>query len=361
MEQNDNPDFDGIAVETMQDVASSVTMVQHKWGAKVTDVSATRAAKEAKSASGDAGEFKKNLLNGSKAGMSKVTTAMSKAYRAHIAMTLPWANGQRIIANSMLLDYMKEMNAQTVVLNAAKADWMTTLPREIETAIQRNGAMGDAAEYPTPDQIIAAFSFEFDFSPIPDSRGFAGLPDGFRDRFADIYESKARACAAAAQQDGVERLTTAVASFADVLKGDKPRIYDTTLAQLKLLHSVASSFNITGDVAVQKALDELQSNFLCYTKDQLTGNIHNMQKAADSADTALKCLRPVVTTPETVPVEAPEQSEGLHQTGTSEQDGMEPTAPVSQSSEAPAEDDNTMSQSEQDEMLDPELAALLRG
>jgi hypothetical protein len=359
VEQQKQADFDAIAVETMQDVASCVMMTQHKWGAKVTDHAATRELKDAKHATGDAGEFKKNLLNGSKAGKSKVTTAMSKAYRAHVSMTLPWSSGLRIIANSMLLEYMKEMNAQQVALAAAKEEWLVTLPREIETAIQRNGDMGNRSDYPSPQEIVAAFSFEFDFSPIPDARGFSGLPDGFRERFADIYERKASACANAAQQDGVERLVAAVSSFADVLRSDKPRIFESSLDQLKLLHSVAHSFNITGDVRVQEALDKMQSDFLCYDKAQLTGNTDNMRKAAEAADSVLKSLGMTTLVSSAVPAHsgtdgAPSEAGGDSQQGTSEQDGLEPAAPRSQSSEASAEDDNPLGD-------DPELATALLG
>lgn len=306
MEQQtiDQIDINAVAVETIQDVSCLVTMAQHKWGAKVTDHAATRDLKEAKGARGDAGSFKKNLLNGSKAGMSKVTTAMSKAYRSHIIMTLPWGNnGQRIISNAMLLEYMKEMNVHQQALAEAKQEWLETLPQEIANAIKLNGDMGRADEYPTPEQIVDCFAFEFDFSPVPDVRGFSGLPDGFRERFSDIYEQRAKDCAVLAQQDGVERLVGAVAAFADVLRRDKPRIYESTLDQLQVLHGVAASFNIHGDAQLRAALDRLQADFLCYTKDQLTGNADNQRKALDVADAVLQQLG--VAAVETV-AEAPE-------------------------------------------------------
>lgn len=314
MEQQtiDQIDVNAVAVETIQDVSCLVTMAQHKWGAKVTDHAATRDLKEAKGASGDAGSFKKNLLNGSKAGMSKVTTAMSKAYRAHIMMTLPWGNsGQRIISNSMLLDYMKEMNVHQQALAEAKQEWLQTLPQEIANAIKLNGDMGRADEYPSPQQIVDCFAFEFEFSPVPDVRGFSGLPDGFRERFSDIYEQRAKDCAVLAQQDGVERLIGAVAAFADVLRKDKPRIYESTLDQLQVLHGVASSFNIHGDAHLRAALDRLQADFLCYNKDQLTGNADNQRKALDAADAVLKQLglaaaEPVAEVPQATTADATE-------------------------------------------------------
>lgn len=360
MEQQtiDQIDIDAVAVETIQDVSCLVTMTQHKWGAKVTDNAATRDLKAAKNASGDAGKFRKNLLNGSKAGMSKVTTAMSKAYRAHVTMTLPWGtNNARLISNSMLLEYMKEMNVHQQALAEAKTEWLQTLPKEIETAIQLNGDMGNAAEYPTPDQIVKCFSFEFDFSPVPDSRGFSGLPDGFRERFADIYETRAKGCAVFAQQDGVERLLGAVASFADVLRKDKPRIYESTIDQLRVLHGVATSFNITENAALTASLDRMQADFLCYTKDQLTANADNQRKALDAADSILKSLNLAVQSPDvaTATTEEPERSEGPSngepaQAGELSSPAGEGTA---QSSEAlGAEDDNVS-------VDDPELAAAL--
>ena len=314
MEQQtiDQIDIDAIAVETIQDVSCLVTLTQHKWGAKVTDYTATSDLKIAKNASGDAGAFKKNLLNGSKAGMSQVTTAMSKAYRAHVTMTLPWGNSSsRLISNALLLDYMKEMNVHQQALKVAKGEWLQTLPQEIKNAIKLNGDMGNEAEYPTPESIVECFAFEFEFSPVPDSRGFAGLPGGFRERFSDIYEKRAKACALVAQSDGVERLIGAVASFADVLRKDKPRIYESTLDQLKVLHSVASSFNITGDSQLSSALDRLQADFLCYNKDQLTSNTDNQRKAIEAADAILKSLGgavPSQATPRVAPVERSEDS-----------------------------------------------------
>jgi hypothetical protein len=193
--------------------------------------------------------------------------------------------------------------------------------------------MGKAEEYPSPQQIVDCFAFEFAFDPVPDVRGFSGLPDGFRERFADIYEQRAKNCAVTAQHDGVERLIGAVASFADVLRKDKPRIFEATLDQLKILHGVASSFNITGDQHTQAALDRLQADFLCYTKDQLTGNADNQRKAMEAADAVLKSLG--MASPDPAHSGAgPEQGEGLTQQGTSE-------------------DDNSLD--------DPELAAALLG
>lgn len=349
-------DLDQIAVETIQDISCLVTMTQHKWGAKRTDYAATRDLKEAKRAHGDAGYFKKNLLNGSKAGMSKVTTAMSKAYRAHVAMTLPWGQGHaRIISNAMLLDYMKEMNVHQTELAEAKNEWLQTLPQEIANAIKLNGDMGRADEYPSPNEIVNCFWFEFDFSPVPDSRGFSGLPDGFRERFADIYEKRARNAAATAQHEGVERLVAAVASFADVLRSEKPRIYESTLDQLRVLHSVAAAFNISKDDKVTAALDRLQADFLCYTKDQLTSNTDNQRKAVEAADNVLKSLgiKPAPSdsvgadsdTPEGGALPSVSPPEGGESCPSPEMDG----SPTLDTSEPQGED------------FDPELSAALLG
>lgn len=305
MEQStiDKIDVEQLTVEAIQDVACLVALTQHKWDPTVTDEEVTREVKQAKKAHGDAGKWRKNLLNGSKAGMSKVTTAMSKAYRSHVTLTLPFHafgnTNQRLISNSMLLEYMKTMNVHQTALKEAAAEWAQTLPNEIANAIRLNGDMGRADEYPTPDEIINSFRFEFVFSPVPDSSGFSALPDGFRERFSEIYEDRARACAIGAQDAGVQRLISAVASFADVLRKEKPRIYESTLDQLKMLHSVASAFNITGDDKLRESLDRIQADFLCYSKDQLAGNVDNQRKALEAADDILRMvgMSPAVESP----------------------------------------------------------------
>lgn len=255
--EQDQVNGGALAVDAIRNVASLMVMAQHKWGHKITSVVVGQEVRANKNAKGKAVEVKINLANGFEDEISKVTRIMSRAYHAHMRMTIPWgADAKRLLANLMLIEYYGEMQTHLVDLDKAKAHFLTVLPACITKAVELNGDLGDASHYPTPQEIVDLYSFTTD--PEPLGAEFAGLPDGFEEKFQMNYEARVSDMMAGGIRDARLRLSKLVTAFREVLGSDKPKFFQGTLDNIAMLGLTISHMNVTSDPELQSIFDATQ-------------------------------------------------------------------------------------------------------
>lgn len=270
-------DAAAVAVEVIQNTASLVEMNQHKWGTEKTDVAVGQEVKLSKAATGRAVKVRVNLANGWEHELRSLTRVMSRAYHYHLRSTMPWGDGLRLLSNTQLIDYLGAMQGFKSELDAAKATLLPKLPTLVNAAVHRNGALGSSRDYPSKwDDITDAFSFDFDFTPVPDSSGFSGLPDGFRETFEDKYTNRVQQRMAEGVADLYGRLGKILSEFRGTLVKEKPKFFQSTLDNITQLSLTLQSMNVTGNSDISAITDAL-SNVMGYSITQLK----NTQTARD--------------------------------------------------------------------------------
>jgi hypothetical protein len=236
-----------MVVDAIRNSATRVAFTTHKWNPMKTNTALAVEVKGIKSAKGRAVQAKVNLANGFENLLSQVTRVMSRAYHAHIRMTVPWGEGDRLLPNLQLIEYMTEMQGHRTALDAAKISVKLKLPAAIAQAIINNGDLGLASDYPSVDVIVDTFDYEWEFEPISDTAGFAGLPEGFRERFEMNYQGRVTRLLDTGVDDCKVRLATLLTAWYETLTKDKPKFFQGTIDNLVQLGKTLHSMNIGKD------------------------------------------------------------------------------------------------------------------
>jgi hypothetical protein len=257
----------------MQDTGSIASMNQHKWGTEKTDVATTAEVKNNKHAQGKPGKYKVNLANGFERELQTVTRPMSRAYHYYLRAGMAWKDGERLISNTALVEFLGEMQEHLTAMNEAKAALLPKLPALITKAVQLNADLGNAADYPAPADILACYYFDFDFEPIASTDAFGSLPDGFKDKFSDNYSNKLQRRIKDGTDDIASRLAKLITDFVGVLGREKPKFFQSTLDNITQLTATLRGANLLArDAALVQVCTALDM-VVQYTADQLRDNM----------------------------------------------------------------------------------------
>lgn len=290
-----------VAAETMQDCGTIISMNQHKWGTEKTDQQTTAEVKQQKGASGKAGKYKVNLANGFERDLQTLTRPMSRAYHYYQRAGMAWKEGERMLSNVNLIEFLTEMQLHMAALDKAKAALAPRLPELISRAVALNGDLGKLSDYPSPQDIVDSYSFDFDFEPVPSSDAFGNLPEGFKEKFSENYNSKASARMKRGVDDVLERILALTEDFAGVLAKDKPKFFQSTLDKIAQLTSTLRGANMVVNDSDLNVICSGLDQVVCYTTDQLKNNMSAREAVAASCTACNAAMRAVLGTTEAEP------------------------------------------------------------
>ena len=274
-------DVTTVAAEAIQNTATLVEMHQSQWRPSKTKPAVAQELQKQKGATGKSTTVRVNLANGFEAELRPITRILSRAYHTHMRMSVAWREGERMLPNVQLVDYLGEMQGYKTELDKAKAALEPKLPALIQNAIAKNAQLGDIADYPTPADIIAQFGFTFDFTPMPAASAFGSLPEGFGELFADKYNERVANNMAEGIQDLIDRIYAQTGQFNIQLNADKPKFYQSTIDNLAQLGTTLQSMNMTGDTTIE-AIVKAVSMATSYSAEQLKANMNARTAAAAS-------------------------------------------------------------------------------
>ena len=287
-------DAKDIAIEAIQNTASTVDMTQSKWTYERVHQGITNEVKTTHGATGRAGKYRVNLANGFERDLQAMTRIMSRAYHTHLRMTMPWGEGQRLLPNTQLVPYLGAMQEYKDDLDKAKAELLPRLPQCIAKAIAANNGLCSTADYPSPQELIDSYRFTFDFTPLPDAGGFAGLPEGFETVFTDRYNQRVRDMLAGGIEDGCQRLLKLVIEFNAVLGKDKPKFFQSTIDNMRQLTATLRASASIADDADLMALCDVSELVSQYDADQLRNNMNARVAAQASCEACITTLHAVL-------------------------------------------------------------------
>lgn len=207
--------------------------------------------------------------------LDSITAYASHARRRVAALTVPWGdNGDRLLATKSFFDVSAELSSLRAEFEARVALFSVNYGNKISNAAFALGDLFNRDEYPHPDEIVHKFAFSYSFEPVPDSGDFrVDLQNDALTMLRESYQKAADQRLEAAMQDVWTRVIDETTRLRDKMivpdKGNRPRIFETTLDGFKELIGSLDALNITNDpqletirVQLHNALDPLDIDSL---------------------------------------------------------------------------------------------------
>lgn len=228
------------------------------WSGERTDRKISAKLKEDAHAVGNTGRYIKNLLAGSDTLLKETRAAYAAARGQHYVLTLPWVNnpqaermlGPRLLPNMLAQRYMKEMSGLKRAAETARDRFLAEYPDLVTQAQANLAGLADPADYPSGDEVKAAFRLSFDFQPIPDAGSFQNLPDWLLDKLSAQLHGRQQRAVQAAQAAMWERVRESIAHLLTRLTDPETRFKASTVEGVRELITLLPGFNCVGDERV---------------------------------------------------------------------------------------------------------------
>lgn len=244
------------------------------WSARKHDPDASEEIAVRHGAQADSGRYHKVLLP--KQALAEIQKIVSEARQEHYFMTLPWDdNGYRVLPAAAYMDHVEKMrglsNRFTGAVDALSRQFLTL----IDQARTRLGGLFREADYPTPDELRAKFSFETKVLPLPDAGDFrVALGDEEKERIKRQITAAVEASLQVGSRELWFRLYEAVQHMADRLtaykvtdQGVEHPFRDTVVTNLVKLVDVLPKLNITNDPELDRLAEQVRHSLLVDPKE----------------------------------------------------------------------------------------------
>lgn len=246
---------------------------------------------------GDVGAYRKRLFPQNPKEAIAVQSIVTDIYAAHRRMTLPWANGWRILPRDMHGDYATEMQTLRHKLDAAVRAMSDALPSLIIEARAQLGAMFDANDYPTPAAFIQAHVVDIKFMPVPDVGDWRVKLDA--ETMNDIrasYEQDMRQYLEGATRDAWERLHAVVTNLSQAIERfdakqaaeQRTTIKTAVLDNIGALTAILPKLNVTDDPNLAQIASEVSRQFGSLKIADIKDDLLTRQGVKKDADAILR-------------------------------------------------------------------------
>ena len=252
-------------------IAASSVLVElniSSWGASKIDKSVADTVNATHNATRDASKVYKNLTAGSTLA-SDIAKYAAKVRLYHNETTLPWSSkGARILPVKLVMEYKQQMNMFRTtydnMCNQLYSQYLTI----ISAAQQNLGALYNADDYPTLDEVKNKYAFRLVFSPLPEAGDWR--LDVSNDDLKELqasYEADFNDRLAKAVREPWDRLYDELQSLSTKLHDEegietKKRYHDSLLENPQNLCNLLTKLNITGDPKLEEARRDLERALL---------------------------------------------------------------------------------------------------
>lgn len=247
----------------MVSIASSAVLVELNisvWTARKLDKTVSKEINTSKQASVNAGNYSKHILAGATE-LTKIQKLESEIRDWHTRQTLPWSDsGVRLLPMLNFFDYKQQLNDYEQQFNDAVNEFVQAYPNLISIMAFRLGALFNANEYPTVDNVVNKFGLRYNIQPVPEVGDFrvdiaADMRKELETQYANAYQARLES----AMSDAWGRLHTTLEHMVDRLSGDDKKIFRDTLVTNALeLTQLLSKLNVMNDPKLEKARLQLK-------------------------------------------------------------------------------------------------------
>lgn len=209
-----------------------------------------------------AGSYTKDLLVGNK----RLKNVLSKAnearmYNKHLSMS--WNdNGIRVLPVSKMMEHKAKLDVFKTEYWELVEEFLANYENDISAAAFSLGTMFKREEYPTLAEVRAKFSFEYMYSPLPQSGDFrVDVGNIQKEELIEHFEHQFKAHVADAMREPWQRLHAALRHMSEKLTeddGKKARIFKTFLSNNEELIDALKALNVVQDPNLAAATREFE-------------------------------------------------------------------------------------------------------
>lgn len=210
-----------------------------------------------------------NRLAGADAFHKDITAIQSKACTLLKQMSQPFGEEDkwRLLPNAQFENFIRAMGPIKNDYDRALAQLAENAPDIIEKAKANVGNF--EIKVPTVDEMLGAYEMRADFRPIPDGANFRGLDDNTINKLRQRHDARLEEAVHIAEKDTLERFVDPLQRFVERMKAYDEReanpdtkskvgiFRDSVVTNIKDLHAVLDSFNITGNPKITQLGNDL--------------------------------------------------------------------------------------------------------
>jgi hypothetical protein len=173
-------------------------------------------------------------------------------------------NSWRCIPTKTLLVERKIVDQMIQALKQAWNEFLNEYESLIEQDIRAQGKRGNAADYPSLDEMAGKFKIKFRVQPMPVARDFAeGIIDKELQQIFDDSKQQDKEIVEGMIRQAWADIKVPLQGLVAALDGTKKFYKEATLKQIVTTITLMRGFNITDDRDIEKCL--------CAMEDKLTG------------------------------------------------------------------------------------------
>jgi len=219
-----------------------------QWTGQKTDQKTTAETLLAKGADSDAGKFSKLLVP--KKLLSELDKAHFDARRDFRRFTLPFEHGMGLVSGEMFDEFRAAMTAHRATFEAAAQKFVDDVyPGVLADATARQGALFDAADFPTQAELRDRFQFRLSISPVPHAAELklSSVSAAVEAELRSEYDQLLRDRLAEAQLEVWLRVMEPVAKLADVLSSPDKVFKASTVESVRAIAEMAPKMLVEPD------------------------------------------------------------------------------------------------------------------
>lgn len=200
-----------------------------------------------------------NRLAGADVFHKNITSIQNKATTMLKQMSQPFGEEDvwRLLPNAQFENFIKAIGPIKQEYDKALASLAENAPDIIEKAKANVGNF--EIKVPTIEEMLGAYELRADFRPIPDGANFRGLDDNTINKLRRSHDTRLEQAVHIAEKDTLERFVDPLQRFVERMRAYDEReanpdtkakvgiFRDSVITNIKDLHEVLGSFNITGN------------------------------------------------------------------------------------------------------------------
>lgn len=256
------------------------------WSGKKTDKNATQELLVDKGAIANAASVVKQLLAGNDAKLKETAAAFTRIRTFFYENTSPWTTssigamkGDRLVSTATSITFLGDFARLKNEADTILTEFLNEYDKAVSNAAVSLGALYDATQYPTKQQVATLFSANLDLRPVPESADFdrlTNVPAELATGLKDLYERNVEKQMDNALSDVQKRLLSELermdTQLSKVAAGEKTRLFKSMTGNLKHLVGMARSINFTQNPEIEGIASTIEEHLLAHEVDDYKDN-----------------------------------------------------------------------------------------
>jgi hypothetical protein len=268
---------------SLQSSSVLVKLTLRQWDGYTKDKRVSERVDQTFNTNGSAGNYNKRLFD--RGVLAPIRSTMSDLYAQHRSMTMPWCyEGVSLLPSKVMLPYCEMMRRGRDTIEREVENLRQQYPIHMANQMSRLGAMFNADDYPTEEELISRYGVEWQFFPVPDAGHF--LVDVEQDLAQQVKHDLTNTLASVyngAASSLYARMTDLLEHMHERLADPENIFHASMLDNARAVAQVMPALNIFDDQKLTEASQRLQQMIAHLEPQDLRKNLQLRQQVANEA------------------------------------------------------------------------------